>query len=349
MDLREQLAAFWAGERPDQIPYTIYQSKLPPVDHPVVQQMFADGLGVTCFVPTWEVSYDASIDIRDDFTRQDGRQLHRQTWRTPVGEIFATWTEDWHQKYFLATAEDYRVMMYIVEHTTLAAAYESFLEQDAALPPYAVAVPRMGRTPLQTILVDYAGLGNFALHLYEYEEEVRALYEALLVQFRRHIEIVAGGPGRYINVLENFTAETLGPRRYREFLLPVYEECFPLLQGAGKVVGCHYDGQLAVVKDLIAGAPIDLIESLTPPPEGDLSLVDARAAWPDKLFWAHINLGCYDLPAEELRRLVLGRIEEGAPDGRRLAFEVSEQLPARWLESMPVVLDALAEARTCFA
>jgi len=349
MTLREQLAAFWAGERPDQIPYTIYQSKLPPVDHPVVQGMFANGLGVTCFVPTWEVTYHASIDMRDDVTLRDGVRHRRQTWRTPLGEIDATWVEDWHQTYFLETAEDYRVMTYIVEHTAIEPAYESFLAQDAALPPYAVAVPRMGRTPLQTILVDYAGLGNLALHLYEYEEEVRALYEALLAQFRRHIEIVAGGPGRYINVLENFTAETLGPRRYREFLLPVYEECFPVLQGAGKIVGCHYDGQTAVVKDLIAAAPIDLIESLTPPPEGDLTLAEARAAWPDKLFWAHINLGCYDLPAAELRRLVLERIEEAAPDGRRLAFEVSEQLPARWLESMPVVLDALAEARACFA
>src|SRR5690606_8012811 len=85
MTLREQLAAFWAGERPDQIPYTIYQSKLPPVDHPVVQGMFANGLGVTCFVPTWEVTYHASIDMRDDVTLRDGVRYRRQTWRTPLG------------------------------------------------------------------------------------------------------------------------------------------------------------------------------------------------------------------------------------------------------------------------
>jgi hypothetical protein len=201
----------------------------------------------------------------------------------------------------------------------------------------------MGRTPLQTILVDYTGLSNFGLHLFELEAEVRELYDALLVNFRRLVEIVAAGPGRYINVLENFTAETLGPRRYKEFLLPVYEETFGLFRQAGKVVGCHYDGKLAVVRDLVAGAPIDIIEALTPPPEGDMTLAQARAAWPDKLFWSNINLGCYELSPDELKREIWRRVEGGAPDGRRLAFEVSEDRPPRWRESMPVILEALNE------
>jgi hypothetical protein len=66
----------------------------------------------------------------------------------------------------------------------------------------------MGRTPNQTILVDYVGLANFALHLFDMQAEMAALYEALLTRFRRLIEIVAEGPGRYVCVLENFTSET---------------------------------------------------------------------------------------------------------------------------------------------
>ncbi len=339
--IRERLEAFWLGERPDTIPFTTYENKIPPDwGDPVIQQMFADGLGVIRFIPTWDTVY-RDMDMIDDTTTINGQMLHRQMWRTPIGEIVATWTQNWHQKYFLETPDDYRVMTYIVEHTDYVPNYESFEAQSAALPAFMVAVPRMGRTPLQTILVDYAGLGNFALHLYEYEAEVRRLYDALLVNFRRLAEIVAAGPGRYINILENFTAETLGPRRYAEFLLPVYEETYGLFRAAGKVVGYHYDGKLAAVKDLVAHAPLDLIESLTQPPEGDMTLTDARAAWPDKLFWAHVNLGCYELPPDELREEIWRRVEAGAPDGRRLAFEVSEDQPPRWRESMPVILAAL--------
>lgn len=344
--VREQLEAFWSGERPDRIPFTTYESKIPADwSDPVIQQMFADGLGVLRFVPTWETEYE-NVAISDETVTIGGREMQRQTWRTPVGDLSATWAGEWHQKYFLETADDYRVMTYIVQHTQTRPAYDAFRAAEAALPPHVIAVPRMGRTPLQTILVDYAGLANFAIHLYEYADEVRALYDALLVNFRRLIDIVAGGPGRYVNVLENFTAETLGPRRYAEFLLPVYEETFGTLHAAGKVVGCHYDGQLRAVKDLVAGAPIDLIESLTPPPEGDMTLAEARAAWPDKLFWSNVNLGCFELPPAELKREMARRVAEGAPDGRRLAFEVSEDRPPRWRESMPVILDALREIGT---
>ena len=344
--IRERLEAFWSGEQPDTIPFTTYESKI-PADwrDPVIQQMFADGLGVIRFVPTWKTVYH-NVDLIDETTTINGQPTRRQVWRTPVGEIEAIRVNDWPQKYSLETADDYRVMTYVVEHTDYLPAYKVFEAQAAALPAYVVAVPRMGRTPLQTILVDYAGLENFALHLYEYDTEVRQLYEALRVQFRRLAEIVAAGPGRYINVIENFTAETLGPRRYAEFLLPVYEETFGWFHAAGKIVGCHYDGRLAAVKDLVARAPVDLIESLTPPPEGDMTLAEARAVWLDKLFWSNVNLGCYDLPPEELKQEIWRRVEAGAPDGRRLAFEVSEDRPLRWRESMPVILEALNARRS---
>jgi hypothetical protein len=50
-------------------------------------------------------------------------------------------------------------------------------------------------------------------------------------------------------------------------------------------------------------------------------------------------------PPAELKELVLKRVAEAAPDGRRLAFEVSEQYPANWQQSMPLVLEALEATR----
>jgi hypothetical protein len=345
MNIRERIEAFWSGERPDQIPYTIYRNEWRhTADDPAWQPMFEAGLGVTWYIPTFDLTHH-NVEIVDTYAVEDGVQVRRQVQRTPVGEITATWAEGWHQKYFLDTAEDYRVMTYVAEHVELAPAYETYLAREADLPWYAVAIPVVGRTPLQTILVDYAGLENFGWHLFEYEEDVRRLYDALKRNFYRIVEIVAGGPGRYISNLENFTAETLGPRRYEEFLLPVYEGCFPMLHEAGKLVGSHYDGRTASCREQIARAPIDLIESLTPPPEGDMTLAEARAAWPDKLFWSNINVSCYDLPPEQLKALVLERVAQAAPDGRKFAFEVSEQYPANWRESMPVVLEALKETR----
>ena len=76
-----------------------------------------------------------------------------------------------------------------------------------------------------------------------------------------------------------------------------------------------------------------------------MTLTECRQIWPDKLFWSNINVACYDLTPDELTAEVLRRVEEAALDGRRLAFEVSEQYPDNWKESLPVVLDALESLR----
>jgi hypothetical protein len=146
-------------------------------------------------------------------------------------------------------------------------------------------------------------------------------------------------------VPESFTSEMLSPKRYRQFLRPVYEECFPMLRSAGKIVGTHFDGKTLAYKESIRNLPVDLIESLTPPPEGDQTLAEARQAWPGKLFWSNINISCYNLPPEELKQTVQEYALQAAPDGRGLAFEISEQYPNNWKESIPIVLEALEELK----
>jgi hypothetical protein len=345
MDIRERLEAFWSGERPDEIPYTIYQNEWRhTAGDPAWQALFDMGLGVTWHCPSVQWKAD-DVEYTSDTFREKGRTVERRTIRTPVGEVYETFIDDWRQKFLLETAQDYAVMTYVVRHTEIHPAYDLFLDMERGIAPYGIALIAAGRTPIQTILVDYAGLERFAYHLFDLEPEVMELYDALLEKFRRTVELVAEGPGRFVSVLENFTAETLGPKRYEGLLLPVYQELFPVLQSAGKIVGTHYDGKLASCKELVASAPIDLIESLTPPPEGDMTLAECRASWPDKLLWSNINVACYNLPPEQLKALVLERIEQAAPDGRRLAFEVSEQYPDNWKESMPVILQALRETR----
>jgi hypothetical protein len=346
MNLSEQLEIFWSGERLAQIPYTIYHTKVADAkDDRAWGGLFDQGLGLT--YKWYPFKLETRDLVREEQERiENGKRIRRQVQRMPLGEIWAEWTDGWQSKYWLETVEDYRVMTSIVKNTTVLPDYESFRAQENGLPPYAIAWSMLGRTPLQEMLVDYAGAGNFGLHLYDYAEEVHQLYDALLGNFRQKVEIVARGPGRFISNLENFTAETLGKKRYEEFLLPVYEECFPILHAAGKIIGTHYDGRTKSCRHLIARAPIDLIESLTAPPEGDQTLAECRAVWPDKLFWCNINVSAYELSFPDLRKLVTTLVEQAAPDGCRLAFEISEALPANWKDSIPRVLNILRELQS---
>lgn len=343
MDTIERIEAFWAGERPDRIPYSIYWNEWRHTqDDPAWNAMFDKGLAITWHTTPF-LEERNGVEVVEIEEIINGDTIKRQTLKTAVGEIYQTWKNGWHHEYFLKDENDYRVMAEIVRNTVLKPDYAAVTETINKLGPRGVPLLYIGRTPLQTMLVDFAGLEEFGVHLFEYEDEIEELYDALMVQFRQRVEIVAGSPGRYVANLENFTAESLGPMFYEKYLMPVYAECYPVLQNAGKVVGAHYDGRTACCKELIAKTPINVIESLTEPNEGDQLIGEARAAWPDKLFWCNIRVGDYELPPEKLRKKVISLVEAGAVDGRQFAFEVSEQYPANWKDSMPIVLDTLID------
>ena len=51
--------------------------------------------------------------------------------------------------------------------------------------------------------------------------------------------------------------------------------------------GLHMDGKLSELKQLVAECDIDFVEGFTPPPMGDLTVPEARSAWPKKALWVN--------------------------------------------------------------
>ncbi|MHC4985507.1 MAG: hypothetical protein ACYTFO_05055 [Planctomycetota bacterium] len=345
MDFRERVEAYLSRERPDMIPYAVYEwlYSVEQADD-AWEAMFAAGLGIIRHVHCYSESA-TNVDFDETVYEEDGLTVMRRTYTTPVGSIYETWRNGWQHECMLKGPDDYRVMTYIAEHTAVGPDPDTLGPQLESMPAHTVALAALSRTPYQRMLVDLAGVGNFPFHLVDYEDEVRALYEALRAVYRRRVEIAAECPCRFVHFGENFNADSIGPKRYEEFILPVYEECIGILHAAGKIVGAHYDGRTASCAEVINRSPLDLVESFTEPPEGDQPLDVARANWPDKLIWCNIGVSDYKLPPAELRERVQSMVTAGAPDGKRLALEVSEHLPVNWRESMPIVLAALNDVK----
>ena len=345
MTNRERMIAVLEGEMPDRIPLVTYDDYYRPRNDPLWDTLFQKGLCLMPRVPIVNLEMDEVERSVETFTK-DGRACEVITLRTAKGAIRQLSLDRWVQEYFLKTPEDYRVMTHIVRHTRLAYAPEAFLAWDRDAGARGLPIVKMNRSPLQTVVVDYAGLENYAYHLADCGEEMEELLEALEEQLLRYCALVAGGPGRYLQLRENLTAEQAGPARYRKYHMPVYNKILPMLHQAGKKVFAHYDGKLAGLAGLIAETELDGIDSLTAPPEGDMTVAEARAALPDKILWANLNISEYALPPEQLREKVQACARQGAPDGRRFWFQLSEDLPVNWKQSLPVVLDALAAMPT---
>ena len=341
MNTRERIETALSGGTPDRTPlavYTYFTGDWTADDR--WRRLIDMGLGLHHETGTVRVIEHGVEDAHETALR-DGRNVHVHTRRTPAGEIRQVFVNNWQTEHFVKSPADYKVLQWIVEHSECVADYDGFARAEDKVGQAGFVNVDYGRTPAMTINVDLAGTERFCMDVAMETPELMDLYHAMCERFLEMTRIVAAGPGRFVRWLENLTIGMLGPRRYEDLLLSVYRRAAPILHAAGKRIMVHYDGQLSVVRDQIASAPFDILESLTEPPEGDMTYDQCRAAWPDKAFWANINVGCFGLPPEQLKAEVAARRSRAGK--KALAFEISEDLPANFQQTVPVVLETLEQ------
>jgi hypothetical protein len=338
MTTREDLTAAMRGLVPENTPLSLYNWMMDDPTSDEWRRLLDRGLGICQHCrPIKHVEHG----VEDTFEERIEGDQHYRIYRkeTPVGTLERVTLNGWHHEDWIKEPEDYKIRQWIVEHTELVPEYEAFEEADERAGDYGVPVVTGSRTPAMSINVDWAGTQQFCLDVAMGVDELFELYEAQKELFLEETRLIAEGPGEFVKWFENLTISMLGPQRYDDLLVSVYEEAIPMLEAAGKRVMVHYDGALSVIRDEIARAPFHIIESLTEPPEGDMTYDECRSAWPDKAFWGNINVDLYYRSEDELRDAVIAMRKRAGK--RAFAFEISEDLPRNWRESIPVVLEAL--------
>jgi len=356
MTPRESLIAALEGETPGITPLTVYDWNMGAVAadelaakmlHPAWLYLIERGLTVRCHCPVVK-AVEHGVEYTVEEREHEGAVLKREVKNTPVGRLVKMTRNGWHDEHWIKSPDDYRIQRWIIEHTELVPDYEAVARAEAVVGDRGVVVlTGLGnwqhRSPAMAINVDLAGTERFCTDVAMDVPELGDLCRALEAQFLQQQRLIADGPGRYVAWFENLTISMLGPQRYGELLVPIYEKAVPILAAGNKRVMVHYDGQLKVIADQISKAPYGIIDSLTEAPEGDMDYDECRRLWPHLVFWANINVELYYGPADALRSAVIAKRERAGK--RAFAFEISEDLPATWEKSIPVVLQALADLK----
>ena len=340
MSIRTDLIKALNGEVPERTPFTIYDWFFTGGGFSIQgwQPLFDQGLGRMVSVHTVK-HIEHGVENKVGQWVEGGRNYHRHQKITPVGTIQNVLVNGWHFEDWIKTHQDYQTLRWVIEHTELVPDYEIFHQAEERLGENGLVIVDGSRTPAMQILVDWAGTEMFCMNIAEGVDELIELYQAMEKLFIAETHLIAQGPGRFVRWLENLTVSTLGPRRYTTLLLNIYNQAVPILVSSEKRVMVHYDGALQDIAAQISVAPFHIIESLTEPPEGNMLYDECRAAWPDKSFWANINLEHYAKPPEDLTRVVIEKRQRAGKRG--LAFEISEDVPPNWRTAVPVVLQTL--------
>ena len=139
------------------------------------------------------------------------------------------------------------------------------------------------------------------------------------------------------------------PDQYREIFLPLIEENVDLVHSYGALVNHYNDGKMDPVLEDLANAGCDIIETLSPPPLGDVDLASAKERVGLKTcLKGHIdqvNLICYG-KREQIREAVRRAIEIASPGGGFILGTADSIRPESPIENIKAYFDAALEFGT---
>lgn len=344
--VRERLSRALAGEPVGEPVYAVYDwfVKNRSIDW---RSLFERGLGQVGHASLFTTVYPNAEIVETISENDDG--IHRDVrWITEKGELHEWYRGEWRQEYLIKSAEDYTRLRGALEGARFTASDAEFEKSEAGIGDNGVTFGQLGelihevRTPFQAIQIDFAGLERFSIDLADETPQLMELLEVMNEQLLEKFRLLRSSRAPLIKLWENLSIETMGPKAFRRFLVPLYRKLFTILENSGKGLHVHYDGKLRPIAGEITGLPFAGIDSLTGPPEGDMSAAEARKLWPDKFFWLHPNLGWYDQPLPELKRDV-HQLATDAAD--MFCLMISEEVPPYWKRTVPAVLEVLGKLK----
>ena len=352
MNPKERVMAVLNHRKPDFIP-CIYQHGSIPTSA-VLREMRNKGCAVCIHMPVvWAETPNVTVE-----TKVVGKTIYT-VYRTPVGKV-RTATRyiplgiggetPWTIEHMIKHIEDYKVVEFIVKDIVYHYDPNPFLEQERWLGNDGIVRADAAASPLQQMISlsglyfgGYLGFERLAIDLYKHPREFNRLYEVIEEKAEEHYRLVADSPAKVVASWENIDSVMTNPRLFEKYCLPFYNKMGRLLHQKGKIYVIHCDGRLRALKNLIAKADVDVIESFTPPPGGDLSVKEAREAWGNrKIIWTNIPDSILLMGAEKTKKFTRELLESVAP-GDNLIVGIMEIVPPNCEKSLKAVVDTVIQ------
>ena len=289
MTKKDRLMTALRGNKPDQIPFTIYKWILDNVDSADAERLLEKGLIPIDSIKIFKEIPDDTIKIQITENGEGKDKRISTTIETPLGSIHEMYRyEDafgskWIDEYFVKNKDDMSILKYVFDHTIIEPNFKEYNNALKEMGNNGIVLGEIIPIPLTWLWVNYMGVEVWSEVLYIHTELFDSLHESLLNLYRQQIEFAAVSPAEVIWFGDNVTGTIISPKIYETYCVPVYNEVCEPLKKNGKLSFAHYDGENLVLKNSISQVKLNIIEAFTPPPMERMTVKEAREAWPDKV------------------------------------------------------------------
>jgi len=341
MTPRKRVEIALRGGHSDRVPFTVYQGMVPQCT--AEREMRNRGL---CIVRGGGVFHTHTPDVKttEQVYWEGDKRFVRTAHETPVG-IVSMLVEDagftgWTREKLFKTPADYRTIEFLLRNERYEPDYAGFVRAERDVGEDAIVRAGIGLEPLQCLISSQImDMQEFCIQWMENRDEILRLYKVIVENRRRIYPIVADSPALHANYGGNVVPEIIGLENFEKYYLQHYNEAAEIFHRKGKLIGCHFDANCKLLAKSIASTALDYIEAFTPAPDTDMTLAEARAAWPGKALWLNFPSSVHLRADAEVERFTVELLNQAGPvDG--LINGVTEDMPPdRWQASCRAIMD----------
>jgi hypothetical protein len=192
-------------------------------------------------------------------------------------------------EHLIKVEEDYRTVEYIVERAEFIPQFDNIFDDEKMLGDNGYVVPCLHRLPFQQMLLEYLGEMHLFTAVYENPGLIDRLLALLDAQYVEIINQLSQLEVLYVEIPDNLDGMMTNPQLFEKYSLPYYQKYTDALHGQGKVVGCHTDGNVKPLLDLLARSGLDVCESFSPYPLTECKFEEAWDSWKNgPIIWGGI-------------------------------------------------------------
>ena len=327
--MRQDILAALHRRAPRRVPWTIHHELLPRGS--LERRLRGQGLAIVDKGVRPYREGSGRVTTEERLGWEGDVRLILKTWHTPCGELHSRVREGpdgslWTEQYPVRSASDFRPLEYISEDTEYRANDEAVAAAQRAMGEDGLVLCRMMRSPMQRLLTEWMGAVGVSYALADDRQALDRLAARMSAKDEEALAIASRSPAEALWSAENLTGDIVGPEMFSRYHAPYYERAAETLRSRGKLYGVHMDGRLRSLKKVIGSTGMDFVEGFTPPPLGDLSLEEARAAWPDKAIWLNIPGNLFLGDDREVIRALRDLLRRGMAAGGFL-LTLTEEFP----------------------
>lgn len=205
---------------------------------------------------------------------------------TPVGTLTSVHTYvEQANTWFLTehpvkTEEDFKILAYLADHMVISPDH-SLEEEAEIIGGRALLMPQIspfGKSSFQALLEHYVGTEELVYAIMDYPQTVEECLHSMRKQTIRAAEISAASKLESFIFWEDSSTTNISPAMFEQFTAPEISAWADILHRENKLLIHHACGHIRDLLPDMAATGIDCVESISPPPTGNVELWNAQEA-----------------------------------------------------------------------